>query len=82
MVSPDVVDIGSEYFVVYLLCVYICLARYAELPVVLLYLCLMYHMLSKTRSSGSLHRLIGEVLVLGLLVVVCKVPYSSCIRAR
>ena len=78
MVSPDVVDIGSEYFVVYLLCVYICLARYAELPVVLLYLCLMYHMLSKTRSSGSLHRVIGEVSVLGLLVVVYKIPYSSC----
>ena len=39
----------------------------------------MYHMLSKTRrNSGNLHRVIGEVLVLGLLVVVFKIPYRSC----
>ena len=64
---------------------YACSAGFAELPVVLLYLLqsLVYHMLSKTRrSSGSFHRVIGEVLVLGLLVVVYKIPYSSCIRAR
>ena len=37
-------------------------------------------MLFKTRrNSGSLHRVIDEVLVLGLLVVVYKIPYSSCI---
>ena len=81
MVSPDVVDIGSECFVVYLSCVYIyiCSADYAELPVLLYLLqCLVYHMLSKMRSSGYLHRVIGEVLVLGLLVVVYKIPYSSC----
>jgi len=75
-----------EYFVVYLLCVYICSAGYVELPIVLLYLlrCLVYHMLSKTRrNSRSLQRVIAyicytlmlgvshvEVLVLGLLVVV------------
>ena len=75
-----------EYFVVYLLCVYICSAGYVELPFVLLYLlrCLVYHMLSKTRrNSRSLQRVIAyicyilmlgvshvEVLVLGLLVVV------------
>ena len=42
--------------------------------------CLVYHMLFKTRrNSGSLHRVIGEVLVLGLLVVVHKIPYSICI---
>ena len=67
-------DIGSEHFVVYLSCVYIyiCSAGDAELPVVLYLLqCLVYHMLSKTRrSSGSLHIVIGEVLVPGLLVVV------------
>ena len=61
-----------EYFVVYLLYVHICSAGYVELPIVLLYLlrCLVYHMLSKTRrNSGSLHRVIGEVLlVLGLLI--------------
>ena len=39
---------------------------------------MMYHMLSKTRrSSGSLHRVMGEVLVLGLPVVVYKIPYRS-----
>ena len=43
--------------------------------------CLVYHMLFKTRrNSGSLHRVIGEVLVLGMLLVVYKIPYySSCI---
>ena len=41
---------------------------------------MMYHMLFKTRrNSGSLHRVIGEVLVLGLLVVVYKIPYSNCV---
>ena len=36
LVSPHVVGIGSEYFVVYLLCVYIdCQADYVELPVIL-----------------------------------------------
>ena len=60
--------------------IYICSAGYAELPVLLYLLqCLVYHMLSKTgRSSGNLHRVIGEVLVLGLLVVAYKIPYSSC----
>ena len=51
-----------EYFVVYLLCVYICSAGCVELPIVLLYLlrCLVYHMLSKTRrNSRSLQRVIA-----------------------
>ena len=63
---------------------YIYSAGYAEVPIVLLYLlrCLVNHMLFKTRrNSGSLHRVIDEVLVLGILVVY-KIPYSSCIRAR
>ena len=79
MVSPDVVDIESEYFFVYLSCVYV-FVGYVELSVLLYLLqCLVYHMLSKTgRSSGNLHRVIGEVLVLGLLVVAYKIPYSSC----
>ena len=39
-----------------------------------------YHMLFKTRrNSGSLHRVMGEVSVPGLLVVVYKIPYSSCV---
>ena len=54
MVSPDVVGIGSEYFVVYFrVCVYICSADYVGLPVLLYLLqCLVYHMLFKMRSSG------------------------------
>ena len=58
---------------------YICSAGYASKPVLLYLLqCLVYHMLSKTRrSSGSLHRVIGDVLVLVLLVVY-KIPFSSC----
>ena len=43
-----------------------CSAGYVELPIVLLYLlrCLVYHMLSKTRSnSRSLHRVIAYIYV-------------------
>ena len=55
------------------------------MPSYLMFCCIyfdawVYHMLFKTRrNSGSLHRVIGEVLVLGLLVVVYKIPNSSCI---
>ena len=85
MVSPDVVDIGSEHFVVYLSCVYIYmlymfgwLCRATCCSVVST--SMVYHMPSKTRrSSGSLHRVICEVLVIGLLVVVYKILYSSCV---
>ena len=79
MVSPDVVVVGSEYFAVYLSHVYMYSAGYAKLTVLLYLLrCLVYHMLSKTRRcSRNLYRVIGEVLVLGLLVVVYKIPYSS-----
>ena len=85
MVSPDVVNIWSEYFVVFVVRIYIYvrLVMPSDLfccvyfNVVLLYLLQWCHMLSKTRSSGSLHRVIGEVSVLGLLVVVYKIPYSS-----
>ena len=79
--------IGYGYFV-YLSCVYIYyifgwLCRGTCCSVVSTSnQCLVYHMLSKTRRiSGSLHRVIGEVLVLVLLVV-WKIPYSSCIRDR
>ena len=72
--------LGLSLFVVYLSCVYICSADYVELPVILYLLqCLVYHMLSKMkRSSGITYRVTVEVLVLGLLVVVYKIPYSSC----
>ena len=63
MVSPVVVGIGSEYFVVYLsyvyteyIYVYICSADYVELPVLLnLLQCLVYHMLFKMRRSSGIY---------------------------
>ena len=80
LVSPDVVGIGSEYFVDYLSCVYICSADHVELPVILYLLqCLVHRMLSKWKEALEFtYRVIVEVLVLGLLVVVYKIPYSSC----
>ena len=39
LVSLHVVGIESEYFVVYLSCVYICEADHVELPVILYLLC-------------------------------------------
>ena len=75
----------SEYFVVYLSCVYIYevyvrlnIYYYVELPVIL-YLFAMFgisHTVQMKRSSAC--KVIVEVLVLGLLVVVYKIPYSSC----
>ena len=70
MVSSDVVGIGSEYFVVYLSCACICSADYIELPV------LLYQV--STSMFGISHVVQNEVLVLGLLVVVYRIPYSSC----
>ena len=70
--SPDAVDVGSEYCVVYL-------------PSYLLFCCIYFDAWCMTccpktrRNSGSLHRVIGEVLVLGLLVMVNKIPHSSYI---
>ena len=93
MVSSDVVGIGSEYFVVYLSCVYIycyssvCSADYVELPVLLYQVSTLTfgisHAVQNEKKLWNLHtwyRVIGEVLVLGLLVVVCKIkiPYSRC----
>ena len=51
------------YFVVYLLCVYICSVGYVQLPVLLYLLrCVVYHMLSQTRrNSRSLHRVIAYI---------------------
>ena len=56
VVSPDVVGIGSDYFFVYLSCIYICSADYVGLPVLLYLLqCLVYHMLSKMRKSSGIY---------------------------
>ena len=74
--SSDVVGTGSEYFVVYLSCVYIVrliMSSYLFFCTRYLLQCSAYHMLSKMRSSGiyipgTMYRVIGEVLVLGLLV--------------
>ena len=65
--------IESECFVVYLSCVYICQADHVELPVILFGI---LHVVQMKRSSVC--RVIVEILVLGLLVVVYKIPYSSC----
>ena len=72
--------IGSEYFVVYLLCVYICYADYVELPVILYLLFSVWYITCcpDEKKLWNLHRVIVEVLVLGLLVVVYEIPYSSC----
>ena len=56
------VGIESECFVVYLSCVYVRLIMSSYLLFCLVSAC----------------RVIVEVLVLGLLVVVYKIPYSSC----
>ena len=61
-------------------CMFICLAGYVGLPIVLLYLlrCLVYHMLFKTRrNSGSLYRVIGEVFVVRGLLVVAVIFYKK-----
>ena len=81
LVSPHVVGIGSEYFVVYLLCVYIYVRRIMSSY---LLFCIYFSMfgislaVQMKRSSGITYRVIVEVLVLGLLVVVYEIPYSSC----
>ena len=79
MVSPDVVDIGSEYFVVHLSCV-CCGGRRGSKQKntigrgVLYAACLVgSEMCIRDRSHAV------EVLVLGLPVVVYKIPCSSCI---
>ena len=51
-------------------CIYICSADYVELPV------LLYQV--STSMFGISHVVQNEVLVLGLLVVVYRIPYSSC----
>ena len=72
-----------ESFAVYLSCVYICLAGYVELPIVLLYLrrCLVYHMLSKTiRNSRSLHRVTACIyvrLVMPSYLLFCCIYFDS-----
>ena len=79
MVSPDVVGIGSEYFVVYFrMYMHIRLIMSGYLFLYIYFNVVVYHMLSKMRSSGITYKVIGEVFVLGLLVVVYKIPYSSC----
>ena len=69
-------------YVVYLSCVYICWADHVELPVILYLVsplqCLVpgiSHAVQMKRSSAC--KVIVEVLVLGLLVVVYKIPYIS-----
>ena len=80
-VSPDVVDIevSCHLFVV---CVYIYmfgwLCRATFCSGVSTSMLGVSHAVQTRRNCGSLNWVIGKVLVLGLLVV-CKIPYSSCI---
>ena len=80
MVSPHVVDIGSEYFVDYLSCVYI----YVRLVMPSFLFFSIYfnawHVICcpKREEALEIYKVTGEVLVLGLMVVVYKIPYSSC----
>ena len=83
MVSPDVVGIGSEYF--YLSCAYI----YVRLIMSgHLFFCIYFNVRYITcypkweEALDFTYKVIGEVLVLGLLVVVYKIPYSSCMWTR
>ena len=83
MVSPDVVGIGSEYFVVYFRTwyVYICSADYVGLPVLLYLLqCLVYHMLSKMRRSSGIY-IEGNRWGIGVRPMY-KISYSSCMWTR
>ena len=84
MVAPDVVDIESEYFVVYLSCVYI----YFEvvyifrlvMPSYLLFCCIYFNAWCITccpnrEETLEVYTVMGVVLVLGLLVLVYKILY-------
>ena len=79
MVSPDVVGIGSEYFVVYFrMYVYVRLIMSGYL-----FFCIYFNVWYITcypneKLWNLQNKVIGEVLVLRLLVVVYKIPYSSC----
>ena len=85
---PDVVDIGSEYFVVHLSCLDY---RYIYVRLIMpsyLFFCIFFNAWYITwrpkweEALEFTYRVIGEVLVLGLLVVVYKISYSSCMWTR
>ena len=74
MVSPDVVNIGSEYFVVYLSCVYIYMFGWLR-TLSYIFFCIYFNAwyitcCPKREQALEFFTVIGEVLVLGLLVVV------------
>ena len=79
LVSLHVVGIESGYFVVYLPCVYINVRLIMSSYLLFCISFAMFgisHAVQMKRSSAC--KVIVEVLVLGLLVVVYKIPYSSC----
>ena len=77
MVSPDVVDIGSEYFVVCRAYVYVGLVMPSYLFFCIYFDAWYINCPKREEALEFTYRVIGEVLVLGLLVVY-KIPYSSC----
>ena len=84
MVSPDVVGIGSEYFVVYLSCLYMFgwLCRSTCSFVFTSMFGISHAVQNKLWNLHTRYRVIDEVLVLGLLMVVYKIPYRSCMWTR
>ena len=84
MVSPDVVGIGSEYFVVYFrVYIYVRLTMSGHLFFCIYFFNVWYiTCYPKWEALEFAYKVIGEALVLGLLVVVYKIPYSSCMWTR
>ena len=81
LASPDVVGIGSEYFVVYLSYVYVRLIMSSYLLFCIYFNVWYITCCPNEKKLWNLHtryRVIVKALVLGLLVVVYKIPYSSC----
>ena len=83
MVSPDVVGIGSEYFVGYLSCIYVRLIMSGHLLFRIYFNVWYITCCPKWEEALEFtYKVIGGVLVLGLLVVVYKIPYCSCMWTR
>ena len=75
--------IGSEYFVVYLSCVYIYVRLIMSSYLLFCIYFSVFGISPVVQMKSSViyipwYRVIVEVLVLGLLVVVYEIPYSSC----
>ena len=70
--------IESGYFVVYLPCVYINVRLIMSSYLLFCISFAMFGISHAVQMKSSACKVIVEVLVLGLLVVMYKIPYSSC----